>query len=446
MGLETFIFRRYLGSPRQDRSISVITRISIFGVALGVMTLIVVLSVMNGFERDLRAAIQGANAHLTLYKFGTKGLVYEEGSPLLSKLLAEPQVKAVSPFTTNQALMMGPGRPQGSMIKGIDPKLEPAVTQMDFFIRTRLFEVKRDNSQRSNNEDEIRVARQILAALAPSDKEWFDEDGQKKVSHLAGVILGSQLAKNLGVGIGEVVTLMSPEERLTPMGAMPRAKRFRVEGFFESGIMGYDEILAFIDLQVAQNLFKMPGQVTGLSVRLENGDQADEVKAKLADSFEFPYALSSWTEQNRNLFAVFRLEKIGLALILTLIILIAAFNIISSLVLLVVEKSRDIAILKAMGAKNSSIKRIFVYQGTVIGLAGTLLGMVLGLALCWVISSFDVIDIPPGVYVGNRIPMYVESWQIMVIALVSLLICFSVTLVPSQKASALDPVEGLKHD
>ncbi|MDT8445953.1 MAG: ABC transporter permease [bacterium] len=446
MGFESFIFKRYLGSPRQDRSISVITRISIFGVALGVMTLIVVLSVMNGFERDLRRAIQGANAHLTVYKFGTKGLEYQPGSATLSKLLAHPEVVAASPFSTNQALLMGPSKPQGSMIKGIDPVLEPQVTQMDFFIRTRLFEAKRDNSQAQASEEQIRIAREVLASLETSDKEWFDAEGRQHQSRLAGVILGSQLAKNLGVGIGDLVTLVSPESRLTPMGEMPRAKRFRVEGFFESGIMGYDEILAFVHLEDAQKLFRLGERITGFSVRLEDGGMADEVKASLQDDFPFPYALSSWTEQNRNLFAVFRLEKIGLAVILTLIILIAAFNIISSLVLLVVEKKKDIAILKAIGAKDRAIERIFVYQGTVIGLAGTLLGMVTGLLLCWLIGSFDVIDIPAGVYVGNRIPMHVEFWQIGVIALVSLLICFSVTLVPSKKAAKLDPVEGLKHE
>jgi len=446
LSLESFIFKRYLGSPRQDRSISVITRISIFGVALGVMTLIVVLSVMNGFEKDLRRAIQGANAHLTLYKFGSTGLSYTPGSPEITKLQSDPQVQAVSPFTTNQALLMGPGKPQGAMIKGIDPILEPKVTQMDFFIRTRLFEEKRDNSRTQATVEEARIAHEILAALEISEKEWYDDNGLTQTNRLAGIILGSQLAKNLGVGIGEIVTLISPEGRFTPMGVMPRAKRFRVEGFFESGIMGYDEILAFVNLKVAQKLFKLPTKVTGFAVRLQDGDQADVVKDRLKSEFKFPYALSSWTEQNRNLFAVFRLEKMGLALILTLIILIAAFNIISSLVLLVVEKKKDIAILKAIGAKDRVVKRIFVYQGTVIGLTGTLLGTTLGLSFCWVISSFDVLDIPAGVYVGNRIPMHVEPWQIALIALVSLLICFTVTLIPSKKASRLDPVEGLKHD
>jgi len=410
------------------------------------MTLIVVLSVMNGFEKDLRGAIQGANAHLTLYKFASSGINYSAGSPEMDKLKANPEVLAVSPFTSNQALLIGPGKPQGAMIKGIDPILEPKVTQMEFFIRTRLFEEKRDNSQEQATAEESRIAREALAALAPSQKEWYDSDGLPHTNRLAGIILGSQMAKSLGVGVGEIVTLVSPEARLTPMGNMPRAKRFRVEGFFESGIMGYDEILAFVDLKVAQRLFKLPGKVTGFAVRLKDGDQADVVKKSLKEHFQFPYALSSWTEQNRALFAVFQLEKIGLALILTLVILIAAFNIISSLVLLVIEKKKDIAILKAIGAKDRVIKRIFVYQGSVIGLTGTILGTVLGLLVCWVVSSFDLLDIPAGVYVGNRIPMSVEPWQIGVIGLVSLLICFTVTLIPSQKASKLDPVEGLKHD
>jgi len=408
------------------------------------MTLIVVLSVMNGFERDLRAAIQGANAHLTVYRFGSKGI--DQIEERMAKLASAKGVEAVSPFTSHQAMLMGTGKPQGSMIKGIDVTLEPQVTKMDFFIRTRLFESKRDNSLMQADPQQAQMARQILTDLAPSEKKWTDEEGQEHSSFLAGILIGSQLAKNLGVGIGEVVTLVSPEERITPMGEIPRAKRFRVEGFFESGIMGYDEILAFVDLKTAQKLYRMGDRVTGFALRLDDGERAPEVKKALSDDFPFPFALASWTEQNKNLFAVFKLEKIGLALILTLIILIAAFNIISSLVLLVIEKRKDIAILKAMGAQSGAIRRIFVYQGTVIGLTGTFLGILMGLLVCWAIASFDVIEIPAGVYVGNRIPMYIETWQVGLIAVVSLVICFSVTLIPSRKAASLDPVEGLKYE
>lgn len=437
MGFETFVARKYLRSPRKDRSISVITKISIIGVAIGVMALIVALSVMNGFEKDLKSALQRVNGDLTVYTLSPGGIKWSEESSLAEKTRAVEGIEALAPFTHHQAFIMGKHKPMLTLIKGIDTSLEPEVSPIHFFVRTESFENKRDNTR--IGEDDETQSKEILKQLSAHS---IGDEGRQ----VYGIIVGSQLAKELGVDIGDWVKVMSLEARITPMGDMPRAKRFKVVGFFESGLPTADEFFSVIDIDLAQKLFKMGDRISGLTLRVENRNKADKYKEKLQEAIGFPYIINTWIDQNRNLFAMFELEKFGLAVILTMIILIAAFNIISSLIMLVIEKNKDIAILKAMGAKDSSIRRIFMIQGIVIGLAGTVIGEILGLLICWILANFDVIDIPPGVYVGNRITVQVEIWQISLIALVSFLICFIVTIFPSRKASKLDPVQGLRNE
>ena len=445
MSFEKFIAARYLQSPRSDKSLSFITGISIFGVALGVMTLIVVLSVMNGFEKDLRHALEGANGHLNLSGFGP--LAWSEGAPAFAPLLKNPEVETASPYLTTQALLMGPGRPQGALIKGIDIKTEPLVTELLFFLKDNDLENRQDRrtQDKALPEAEKKKSMDILAQLPPH-QETIMEGSQSLSTPVTGMILGSRLARALGVGKGDFVTLVSPNERITPFGPMPKTKRFYVVGFFESGLMGYDEVLALVDLPVAQALESRPGMITGLTIRLKAEVDSEAAKEHLKAVYPFPYHLTSWRDQNKNLFAMFQLEKLGLAVVLSLVILVASFNIISSLVILVKEKQKDIGILKAMGASDGSVQKVFFYQGAVIGLTGTLIGEILGILVCQVIARFEVIEVPAGVYVGNRIPVSLEWGQIGLIAVVSLVICFSVTLWPSKKAARLDPVEALRND
>ncbi|MBU2514884.1 FtsX-like permease family protein [bacterium] len=444
MGFETFIASRYLRSPRKDRSISVITKISIIGVAIGVMALIVALSVMNGFENDLKSALQKVNGDLTIYSLSPDGIKWDADKALATRISETIDIKAYAPFTQNQAFIIGKHKPMITLVKGIDINLESGVTPINFFIRTQSFESKRDNSL-IDNESKPEI-KEILEKLKPHSEPIIDQNSPVSKKKTTGIIIGSQLAKELSVDIGDWITIMSLEARITPMGDMPRAKRFRIVGFFESGLPTADEFFSIMDIEVAQKVFKSEGRISGLTLSVENRNLADEYKETLQDEIGFPYIINTWIDQNRNLFAMFELEKFGLAVILTLIILIAAFNIISSLIMLVIEKNKDIAILKAMGAKDRSIRKIFMIQGIVIGLAGTIIGEILGLTICWILANFDIIDIPPGVYVGNRISVHVEIWQISLIALISFLICFLVTIAPSRKASKLDPVQGLRNE
>jgi len=448
LGFELFLAGRYLRSPRKDRSISVITKVAVGGVAVGVMVLITALSMMNGMEKELREALRGAESDLTVYSMSSAGFPWVADNQLVGLIQETVDIKSYAPFTTHQALIMGPHKPSGALIKGIDAKREMTVVPIAFYIRTQSFEFGHDNTHpdRKLTESERIKAQQILDSLQPRLELIKDANGTERKSVVSGIILGSQLARGLEVEVGDFVTLMSMETRMSPMGEIPRSKRFKVVGYFESGLPGYDEVISYIDIGIAQKVFRMNGHVSGLTIALHDGSKAEAVKETLREKIGFPYFFTTWMENNKNMFATFQLERIALGIILTLIILLASFLIVSSLIMLVVEKRKDIAILKAMGAKNSSIRKVFMYQGLLIGLTGTIIGVVCGLLVCWAISSFDIIDIPPGVYVGNRIPMHLEVWQILLISVISLLICFLVTIIPSRKASSLDPVDGMRNE
>ena len=233
---------------------------------------------------------------------------------------------------------------------------------------------------------------------------------------------------------------------MTPSGDVPRIKKLEVIGIFESGISGYDEVLAFIDYRLLQKIYRMDDKITGLGVSIRDAGSAPEIAMELSE-IGVEYVVSNWADENKSIFQVMKLEKIGLFLILILIIVVAAFNIISSLIMLVLEKSREIAILKALGAKDSSIRRIFFFQGLVIGSMGTISGVLVGLAICWVIMTFDIIDIPAGVYPGgNRIPVLIDWTDVLITTAASFLICVLVTLYPSTKASRLNPVDPLRYE
>jgi lipoprotein-releasing system permease protein len=426
----------------------VVTILSIIGVAVGVTALIISLSVMNGFEKDLKESLQGINGHITVYTFTSNGFEWKSDSNIGTKIAKIVPVDAIAPFTQHQALIMGSNKPQGTLVKGIDVDKEMEVSPLGFMLRTKSYEVLRDKSEYKdkNNNQLLEKARKILEQLKPHSELKIDSQGNTRKVTVTGIIIGSQMARKLNVRINDWVKIVSPEERITPMGKMPRAKRFKVVGFFESGIMGYDEVYSMIDIGIAQKLYRMENNISGLTIKLKESSKADEYKDILQEKISLPYIFSSWQDQNRNLFAVIQLEKVGLAVILYCIIIIAGVSIISSLIILVIEKNKDIAILKAMGATNRSIHQIFIYLGTTIGIMGTFIGMVLGLIACYVIGNYNIIDIPPGVYAGNRIPMHVEVWQVLMIAAVSILICFIVTIFPSRKAAKLDPVIGLKNE
>jgi len=429
MGYETFIAKRYLLSPRSDRSISVITWISISGVALGVVALIVSTSVMNGFRTNLMNAVTGSLPHITVFSWDDSMTNIDE---LQKNLLSHPKVRGVSPYIFKQTMLTGRKQPKGALLRGIDPMSESHVTNIGMFLREGVYGFS------PSPEKQKGISKRILKRLSNSNVQ------KKKLKD--GIILGAKLAKQLEIDVGEFVKLISSEKRMTPIGDVPRVKKLEVIGIFESGISGYDEVLAFIDYRLLQKIFLMKNQITGLGIRISNPENSPEV-AKELGKFSEDYIVGNWADENKSLFQVMKLEKLGLFLILSLIIVVAAFNIISSLIMLVLEKSREIAILKALGVNDNGIRKIFFYQGLVIGSLGTFVGVILGLLICWVIMTFEIIDIPPGVYPGgNKIPVLIDWYDVALATFASFAICILVTLYPATKASKLNPVDPLRYE
>ncbi len=421
MSYEFFIGLRYLRSKRKPTFVSVITFISVLGITVGVMALIIVLSVMSGFEKDIRDKILGINAHIVVLKYGN----IEEYRELGEKLKGVEEVRDTTPFIYRQAMVSTPYGATGVVVRGIE------VESFD-----RVAELSKKMTQGG------------LEAI----KTGFKEAAQKGA--LPGIVIGTELAKTLGVWVGDGVNLITVLEDEGIVTGTPRMAKFQVVGIFDVGMYDYDSGLAFISIENAQRLFRMGETVTGIEVKIEDIYRADAVKERILSVIGRDYRPVTWMEMNRNLFSALRLEKTAMFIILTLIILVAALNIISTLIMVVMEKGKEIAILKSMGATSSGIMRIFMIQGTVIGMVGTFLGTVLGVVCALnlepIVASiermFDFKLLPPSVYYIDRLPSRVESSVVVVIVVVSLAISFLATLYPSWKASRLDPVEGLRYE
>jgi lipoprotein-releasing system permease protein len=412
MNFEIFVSLRYLLAKRRQTFISLVTFISIAGVAVGVMALIVVLAVMNGFQNELRERILGITSHVVVNSL--RGSI-EDYRDLMARVESEPEVVAATPYIYAQVMATSQRGMGGAVVRGLDPETAGQVTNI------------------AKNLKEGR-----LADLAPA----LDE----KTSPYPGIILGTELAKNLGVHLHDWINILSPAGRLTPMGRAPKTQVFRVVGIFESGMYEFDNTLAYVGLSVAQQFLGLGDVVSGVEIRVKDIYQADQVSKSLQDKLGHPYWVRDWMQMNRNLFAALKLEKAAMFIILTLIILVAAFNIISSLIMLVMEKTRDIAILKAMGATDGSIRRIFVLQGFIIGVLGTTLGLGGGYGLCALLQKYKFIELQRDVYNIATLPVRMEATDVMVIALAALIICLLATIYPSWQASRLDPAEALRYE
>ena len=418
MRYEWFIGLRYLKAKRKQTFISLITVISIAGVTVGVMALIVVLAVMSGFEKTLKEKILGTQAHLILLKAGQEGMGhYEE----VTKELGEVKgVVSAAPVIYNQVMLSSESNVSGVFLKGIDPDLEGKVTEL---------------------------ARNMKAGSLQSLKK--PQDG-----NLPGVILGVELAKNLSVSVSDTLQVISPLGTMTPMGMMPKMKRFRVVGIFYSGMYEFDNTFAYISIESAQKFFDMDSRVTGIEIKIDDVYRVKEVGKTIRQRLGFPFWTKDWMEMNRNLFSALRMEKIAMFIILVLIVLVAAFNIISTLIMVVMEKTRDIAILKAMGTPPKGILRIFIIEGLVIGVVGTVLGAILGLGIAlnlekvsgFVENLFGFKFLPKDVYYIDKLPSQVNPLDVGLIAVTAVLITLLATLYPSWRASKLDPAEALRYE
>ena len=421
MGYEWFISLRYLKAKRRQGFISLISIISVAGVAVGVMALIVVLAVMTGFTDSLREKILGINSHIVVQRLGN-GITDYKG--LSQEILQENGVMAATPYTYSQTMLSAPDASAGAVIRGIDPTTANDVLSL--------------NSQLAKG----RVSDLNNGSLSPGDSKTDKIPSRV----LPGIILGKELAKNLHVGINDNIRLFSPSGPLTPMGVIPKIKTCRVVGIFDTGMYEYDSSLAYISLTAAQDFLELGNNVHGLELKVDDIYKASEIAAKLEEKLGFGYNVKDWISMNQNLFSALKLEKTAMFIILALIVLVAAFNIISTLIMVVMSKGKDIAILKSMGATSMGIMRIFVYEGLIIGLAGTVIGVTGGLGLCKILSKYQFIKLPSDVYPITTLPIKVLPMDVTLVAISAALITLLATIYPSWQASKIEPAVGLRNE
>ncbi len=409
MSFELFVGTRYLRAKQKETFISLITILSIAGVTVGVMALIVVIAVMAGFESDLKSRILGIESHLVIMSHGGQMTDYQQ---TLKNVGSHEGVIAATPFIYTQTMLRSSTGISGAVLRGIDP-------------------------------DSVKGVISVFEDVVPPQKH--DKIEAEQNNDVPSIVLGKELARRLGVTRSDTVYLISPAGILSPIGHVPAMKRFQVSDIFESGMYEYDGSLAFIHLEDAQKILRMVDSVTGIEVRVKDIYKAGDIAEKIVGKLGFPYWARDWTQMNQNLFAALKLEKTVMFIILALIILVAAFNIASTLIMMVMEKTRDIAILKAMGATDKSIGKIFVIKGVVIGGIGTFIGVTLGYVLCKLLEKYKFIELPGDVYYITTLPVRMELLDIVLIATAAIVICFLATLYPARQASKLNPVEAIRY-
>ena len=428
MSYELFVSIRHLSAKKSQKFISLNTWISIAGVGLGVMALIVVIAVMSGFSKDLRDKILGTNSHVVVSNMNRA--MVENYDDIIKKVRSVEGVIAAAPFIMNQVMLINGDRVSGVVVRGIDPGKEETVSDL---------------------------GKNMVSGTITHLKTKSSFSGDIKVrgkKNRAGIILGKELSRRLGVGVGDIVSMVSPVSRVTPVGLIPRMKLFKVVGVFESGMYEYDANLSFILLKSAQKFFSMKNGVSGIEVRVADIEQAGNIASVIQKELGFPYLVRDWMRMNRNLFSALKLEKIVMFIILILIIFVAAFNIVSTLFMLVMEKAKEIAILKSMGASCSSVMKIYSYQGLVIGLVGTFLGCATGFVIVpnlneivsAIESIFGIVAFPSDVYYLDRLPSKIQYMDSFLIIIFSIVICLAASLYPAWRASKLDLVDGLRYE
>lgn len=406
---EIFISLRYLKTKKRHGTISLNTFISIAGVVIGVATSIITLSVMTGMQGYFRDKILSAVPHVVVMEYTGSGT--RDMKALEAKVARVPHVVATTLFIYSQSMLTAKDRVQGVVVRGIDPRNEGRVTSL----------------QKNMTEGS-------LMDLEAQDRK------------LPGIVIGEDLARKFGAIIGDTLTMVNPLGEETSIGIVPKMKKFELVGIFDAGMYDYNTGFVYISIPAAQKFFNMPGRVSGIEVRVDEVYRADKIAASIQSEIGFPYYTRNWIEMNKNFFSALKLEKIGMSLILIVIIIVASFNIIGTLTMIVMEKSREIAILKSMGASGGSIMKIFMFAGLVIGVVGTIIGSVIGYSAVSIITKSNLISLPRDVYQVSNLPLSITTLDVLFISLTALGISFMATLYPSWQAARQDPVEVLRYE
>lgn len=407
---QLFIAVRYLRSKKKHKGISFNTAISIGGVAVGVMALLVVLSVMSGFREDLQKKILGATSHAVVLSYA--GII-KDYLPIMDKVKTDPRVVNVAPFALGQVLVSSGKNAHGIFMKGIDVAAEARTTE---------------------------ILQHIKFGRLPDSSKKAGPDG------IPWIMIGSELSGMLGVFTGDLINVISPMGEIGPLGLLPKMKQFRVVAVFDMGMFEYDANLALTDLGSAQDFYKYGDAINGIELKLVDVNAAQDVRKDLNRKLGPPFWVKDWMTMNKNLFSALELEKFAMFVVVLLVILVASFNIVSTLMMNVMEKQKEIAILKSMGAKNQGVMLIFMFQGLFIGIVGTAIGLVCASILCYVLNTYEIIKLPPEVYYLKTLPVKVNIFDFVLVAVSAIAISFFSTVYPSYYAARLNPVEPLRYE
>ena len=422
MKFELFVAARYLRAKRRQAVISVITIISIIGVTAGVASLIIALSINAGFQKDLQNQLLGSQSHINLEKIKADGIYHWR--EVMARMEKQPHVIGASPALYEYVLASRGSRAGAALLKGVIPEYENRTSEL-------LKSVKFGSAQALNP--------------VPPPKPCQDDEDCGPTEYPP-VVLGKDLAESIGATVGSVVTMVSPQGELTPFGLVPKYQRFQVVGIFQSGFYNYDSMWAFIRLADAQRLYGLGDVVSTLQFKIDNLYQADQVGEQLQQAAGPEYMAKSWIAQNRPLFRALRLERLVTFLTIGLIVFVAALNILISLIMMVMEKTKDVAVLMSMGAKRRQVRGIFISQGVLIGLIGTLLGLIAGYGIALAGAKYHFIALNPEVYSISYVPFAPRLLDGVLVASVALVISFVATLYPSWSAARVLPAEALRYE
>jgi lipoprotein-releasing system permease protein len=460
MRFELFIARRYLRAKRRQAFIGIITGISIVGVAAGVASLVVALAINNGFRQDLQQRLLGSTSHISLLRVADDGI--KDWPALMDRLSKQPHVVAAAPAIFEQVLISRGPRARGAVLKGMIPKYERQVGDL-------LSSVKRgsagaldeppaaqvESSGMENRAGEAPAATLAGAAQAepkPADSKQDEESPddlagvQARVAAMPPIVLGKDMAESLGATVGSVVMVTSPQGELTPFGMVPKYNRFHVVGIFSSGFFDYDSSWAFVRLADAQQLFGLGDLISVIEFKVDDIYKADKISSDLEDAAGKGFMATNWMEQNKALFHALRLERLVTFITIGLIVFVAALNILISLIMMVMEKTKDIAVLMSMGTRQSQVRNVFIAQGMLIGVIGTAIGLALGYAISYAGGHYHVISLSPEVYSIDYVPFAPRLMDGVIVAVVAVGISFVATLYPSWSASRILPAEALRYE
>jgi lipoprotein-releasing system permease protein len=452
---ELFIASRYLRAKRRQAFIGIITGISIAGVAAGVASLVVALAINNGFRQDLQQRLLGSTSHISLQRVADDGI--KDWPALMDRLSKQPHVVAAAPAIFEQVLISRGPRARGAVLKGMIPKYERRVGDLLNSVKAGSAEALEDPGNgepgiaQTESEAESKAAdRSVRSTQATSTPAGQSPDSlagvEQRVAAMPPIVLGQDMADNLGATVGSVVLVVSPQGELTPFGEVPKYTRYRVVGIFNSGFFDYDSAWAFTRLSDAQRLFGLGDLISVLEFKIDDLDKADEISHQIEEAAGSGFMATNALRQNSALFKALKTERLVTFITIGLIVFVAALNILISLIMMVMEKTKDIAVLMSMGTRKAQVRNVFIAQGMLIGVIGTAIGLVLGYAISYAGGHYHIISLSPEVYSIDYVPFAPRVIDGLIVALVAIGISFVATLYPSWSAARILPAEALRYE